>query len=147
MKTLRLDGAITAAARLRLTTRIAAVLFTVAFGAVAVYYASDAADAWMPSLATDAASIAVTLAIIERLIDRQRAREASGRVVQVLSRIQGDLHVLADFLVWDYSDLHRDTYVRPPFLDRHEPYADQYIEHVAVSVREEIEDVEYQRDL
>lgn len=89
-------------------------LVVVAGAAVATWILSDSADAWMPNVATSAFFVAITIAVVERIVGRQRAGEESGRVLQVIRRVSGDFHTLATFLAGDYAALHDASYVRPP---------------------------------
>ena len=54
--------------RRRPTSQLGVALGAAALIAVLVYAVSDALDAWMPNAATELASIAVTVVVVERII-------------------------------------------------------------------------------
>jgi hypothetical protein len=93
---------------LAVTTVVSAVLWTERerFGAWA--------GAWLPEIGSSALGILVTIAVVNRIIENRAREQASDRVHQALARIRGGFHVLADFALWDYADLHPYRYERPP---------------------------------
>jgi hypothetical protein len=94
---------------------LAVALVAVAVAAFGLWAWTNVLHDWMPNVGTEALSIAATVAIVGRIVARRRAAEESERVIQALRRISGDLHVLADFTLWDYVDMHTgDRYQRPP---------------------------------
>ena len=100
--------------RRRPTTRLGFCLVALALVAVLIYAVTDSLDAWMPNAATDLASIALTVVIVERIIRQENIGEARARIHQALMSIFGDFLSAADFVLDDYIVLHRDRYERPP---------------------------------
>lgn len=97
--------------RLRLTDRLAIGLVGVSVLAVAVWATADALDEWAPNIATEALSIAVTIAIVDRIVRsetgrRPRVRAALGRIAEAL-RVMGAL-------VWSEYKTSRETPVVMP---------------------------------
>jgi hypothetical protein len=94
------------------------VALLVVTGGTAYWYSASTASwvhAWMPNISTGAGTIAITIAVVDRIVRHQRTSEERGRVEQALRRISGDLHALVDFALWDYVDMHPgNTYRRPP---------------------------------
>ena len=98
----------------RLTTRLAVVLGALGAGAVAVYVLTDRLDAWMPNVATDAWAIGITVAVVDRIVRRERAGEARSRVHQALWQVRGELFRVNYAALWDYTLWHGASYERPP---------------------------------
>jgi hypothetical protein len=100
--------------RLRLADRFALGLAVLGGVAVLVYVWTDGLDAWLPNVATSAWSIALTVAVVERIV-RSEARD---RIAQALGRIRPGFYFFAEMAVNDYSDTHKASYERPPLAFR-----------------------------
>jgi hypothetical protein len=95
--------------------RIAIGLAAVAGLAIVLSAATRVIGNWTPNIATEAISLLLTIVVVDRVVAHRRTEDERGRVEQALRRISGDFHVLADFVLWDYADMHQgDTYRRPP---------------------------------
>jgi hypothetical protein len=69
-----------------------------------------------PNVLTEALAILVTVAVVDRIVMRQRRQEAGGRVAQAMLALSGALYAIADFALWDYVEMHvnEGSYERPP---------------------------------
>jgi hypothetical protein len=104
------SGSLLALGRLRPTDRFALVLVAVGGVAVVLYVWTSRLDPWLPNVATSAWSIAVTIAVVERIV----RTESRDRIVQALGRIRPGFYTLAEMAMNDYSDMHKASYERPP---------------------------------
>lgn len=91
------------------------VLAAVAVAAVAAWFTADALDEWAPNIATEALSIAVTIAIVERIV----RHEAQGRLRPRLERISSGIGVRFHeswirVLALDYATTHIWTFCPLP---------------------------------
>jgi len=72
-------------------------------------------DVWTPAVVVGLVTVAVTVTLVEGILRRELTERIRDRVVQGLRHVSGTLHVLADFVLWDYVDMHSgESYVRPP---------------------------------
>jgi hypothetical protein len=92
--------------RLRVTavTRIALTLVAVAAIAAAISIVSSRFDNWAPNIATEALSIAVTVAVVERIVDRSRKAPL---VERTLAHMKAEFARLVVAVALDYASTHR----------------------------------------
>jgi hypothetical protein len=86
----------------------AAGFLALAVGATAVWFVTDAADEWMVNIATSAATVAVTITIVERLFDREEKRRRAPLVERALGYIEFEFIHFANTVAFDYATIHRD---------------------------------------
>jgi hypothetical protein len=77
---------------------------------VAVGIGSDRFDNWAPNLATEALSIAVTIAIVERIVKREASERVRARVEYAMGLIGWDFGLFATSVGIDYAATHLDTF-------------------------------------
>jgi hypothetical protein len=82
--------------------------------AIALDATSSILDTWTPNIATSAIVLALTIMVVDRIVRRQRVEEERDRVEQALRAVSGRLHSLADFILYDYANLHAASFERPP---------------------------------
>jgi hypothetical protein len=80
------------------------VVFGVAW--VVVGLVSDGLDNWAPNLATEAFSIAATIAIVERIIRRENRRQVQPRVDRAVAVIANAYFMFARNASFDYASTH-----------------------------------------
>ncbi len=110
----------------------AIVLVLVAVGAFLVWLLFDAADAWMPNVATSAFFVAVTVTVVERAIQRESARRLAPFRMRALGEIHAEWYTLCECIALDYAETHgvdidglpKDVFDRlQTWLDDHESAA------------------------
>ena len=83
---------------------------------VAIAIASDWLDAWAPNLATDAFAIALTIAVVERIVRREARQRLWPRVESAMDGLRQEFRKFVHGLAWDYASTHLHTF-RPMPLD------------------------------
>lgn len=78
--------------------------------ALLVWRSTERADEWLPNLAGEALSIAVTVAIVDRIIRREDQAKTDRRRYSVLGRIDGALLAFGWHVLEDYTATHGVTY-------------------------------------
>ncbi len=114
-------GVARVAARIRLLAHsltpvewFAVVLCAGAAAAVAVSLASDVLDAWAPELAVSAVSIAITISVVERLLQRAEIDRIRPRTSRAHSSIIDGLENVVRSLTVDYRLTHDSAPELPP---------------------------------
>jgi hypothetical protein len=86
--------------------RLAGLLVALVIIAIAVDVMTNALDAWMPNVATGAASIALTITVVDRLIKRADDARLQGRRRQAYRRLAQALLSLTQKVFMDYLGTH-----------------------------------------
>ena len=87
----------------RRQSSLAGALVVIALGCVALFVVTQALDAWLPNIATSAVAIAVTVAIVDRIVRREQNDRVGPRVkgsLGRLGRLFGDLSALSVPTFW-----------------------------------------------
>ena len=100
--------------RRRLTTLTAILLTALGIIVALVDARSDTLGNWTPNIATALWSIAITIAIVDRIVERHQRNQARDRIEQALTKVRAGFHVFADFTLSDYGQMHTSRYERPP---------------------------------
>lgn len=100
--------------RLSPTTWAAVTLAALAIVAWLVGLLADSLDNWAPNIVTEALSIAVTVAIVERIIRREQQKRLAPRVERVLWRVGVSFRSFVDAIALDYADSHYETFKEIP---------------------------------
>jgi hypothetical protein len=97
-----------AIARVRLTParRWAAVFLLLAAGCVVVWITTNAADEWMPNAGTGAVTIALTITLVEGIVQREKRDRESGRAAGAYGRLELALVRLMQTVAMDYFATH-----------------------------------------
>jgi hypothetical protein len=94
--------------------RLAAALGLVAAVAVALWFTTEAADEWMPTIAVDAVSLLVGLVIVDRLVRNEQWARLRPRLRPVLDLMGFQLREFAEHAATDYGLTHVDEYKPVP---------------------------------
>jgi hypothetical protein len=94
------------------TTRIAIGLLLIAALGIVAWFASSGLRAWAPSVTVGAITIAATITVIERAIQRETGLRIHPRVDLVMDRIRASLKWLLWSIAYDLVDTH-DGEVQP----------------------------------
>jgi len=86
--------------------RAALILGCVAIGSTVIWLFTNAADAWMPNVATTAVEIAVTITAVQWLLDRQVARRLLPLRLRALRDITEHLGSFIACVEIDYRETH-----------------------------------------
>jgi hypothetical protein len=89
-------------ARLATIRWLAAALSLLGLSMVGLYFACPGTADWTPNIATDAFSIAVTILVVDRIVQRERERSIKPRLDRALYVIQRELAILGWKTRWDY---------------------------------------------
>jgi hypothetical protein len=89
---------------------LAAALTVVAAAAIILDATTSFGRLWLPEIGTSALTLLATIVVVDRVLAQREKQLARPRIEQVLGRVQGNFHTLADFALFDYERLHRDTY-------------------------------------
>src|SRR5262249_37586801 len=92
------------------TVVVALVLLAVAAGAVAAGLFADAADDWMPEVATSAVFVAITITLIERAARREERHPPGPRLRRLHQDHNGVLGWFAWAVAQEYGDTHDRTF-------------------------------------
>lgn len=65
---------------------------------------------WAPNLAVEALSILVTIAVVQRLLDRQEKSQAARRRRVVHDRLSGALESIGEAMVYEHADTHVEQF-------------------------------------
>jgi hypothetical protein len=93
---------------------IAAVLGAFVLGAIAMNAATRTLRDWTPNVATEAASLLVTILVVDRVVRREDKRRYGKWEARVLGQIGAATRSITGQLITDYAQTHRDTYSPPP---------------------------------
>lgn len=90
---------------------------------VAVAIAWDWLDAWAPNLATEAFAIALTIAVVERIVRREDRRRLQPRVESAMHALRQEFRRFVDGVTVDYAGTHLHSFRPLPrdaleFLDQ-----------------------------
>lgn len=91
----------------------ALIFVAIAVAAVALYD-HHKLRAWMPNIATSAASVAITVTIINGIVRREAHRRLRPRVAAALQSLSGWVQSFSGFVVLDYGSLHVGASKRIP---------------------------------
>lgn len=91
---------------LRPTVVTAAFLTALAVAMVVVRLTTDALSAWAPNIATSAATVALTITVVERLLRSEGERRRRPRTERVLYWMGLDFRGLTSAIVLDYVSAH-----------------------------------------
>jgi hypothetical protein len=86
------------------------VALTIAAAAVATWFLTDAADAWMPNVATTAVGVAATITVVEWVVRREARERLKPRTDRALYWIGLELRMFMESVLMDYAETHRHTY-------------------------------------
>jgi hypothetical protein len=89
---------------------VALILLAVAALTTIAYFTTSAADAWAPNVATEAASIAVTIAVVERIVAHQGRDRPRPRTERAIYWMGLDLRVFSSSIALDYAGTHLHTF-------------------------------------
>jgi hypothetical protein len=89
---------------------VAVALTALAVLAVIAYFTTSAADAWAPNIATEAFSIAVTIAVVERIVTRQARERLRPRTERVIYWVGLNLRLFTSAVVTDYAGTHLHSF-------------------------------------
>jgi hypothetical protein len=95
---------------LSLTSWLAFALVVLGLVFVAIAIAFDSLDAWAQNLATEAFAIALTIAIVERIVRREARGRLRPRVNRALSALNANVRIFLEALAYDYAQTHIDTF-------------------------------------
>ena len=101
-------------------TTLAVGLACIGVAAIVISAATDWLSAWTPNIATEAISLLVTIAVVDRVVEKRDRDRARRRVEQVLSRVSGNLSFLTYVAIFDYADLHHGAGVELKSLSQRE---------------------------
>jgi hypothetical protein len=79
---------------------------------------ADASSDWFPGLATEAIGIALTIAIVERIVERAARQRVQPRVDRAYADIEDALRLMAWAVAMEYANTHDESYERPPMRVR-----------------------------
>lgn len=92
--------------RLSPTTWVAVLLAMIAGLAIVIGAATAEFDNWAPNIATEALSIAVTIAVVERIVRRESERRVRPRVDRALRVLTGAYLWFSRMVALDYASTH-----------------------------------------
>jgi hypothetical protein len=113
--------------------QLAAALTAVAVVAIIVDVASDALDAWAPNVTVGALSIAATITVVNRIVQREERLRVQPLLDWAHRDIQEQLETFAYALMSHYVETHQTSYVRP---------ASSALADIAASWLEQMENVD-----
>lgn len=89
-----------------LVTWLAVALVAIAALALVIGITTSRLDNWMPNIATEALAIGVTIAVVERIVERERRRRVQPRVDRALGVLSSDYVKFARMAQFDYASTH-----------------------------------------
>jgi hypothetical protein len=92
------------------------VMCFIAALSVGAWLLTEAADEWMPNVATTAIGIATTITFVEWIVRREKEERLRPRTERVLYWLGLDIRLFAVSLLHDYASTHIDSY-RSPSMD------------------------------
>jgi hypothetical protein len=81
-------------------------LVVVGLGAIVAYFIWPGSADWTPNIATDAISIALTIAVIDRIVQRERERRTRPRLERALDLITREYQKFGFQAQWDWVTTH-----------------------------------------
>jgi hypothetical protein len=91
----------------RLTiNRLAALLVFLGLSAIAAYFLFAGSADWTPNIATDALSIALTIVVVDRIVQREREQRTRPRLNRALNLITREYAMFAWRAQWDWVTTH-----------------------------------------
>lgn len=93
----------------RTTNKLAVVLIGVGLTAIAAYFLWPGTADWTPNVATDAFAIALTIAVIDRIVQREREQLTQPRVDRALDLITREYVKFAWQARWDWVTTHMNV--------------------------------------
>jgi hypothetical protein len=93
-------------ARLATIKWLAAALTLLGLSMVGLYFAWPGTADWTPNIATDAFSIALTILVVDRIVQRERERRTQPRVDRALGLIVREYVIFAWRAHWDWVTTH-----------------------------------------
>lgn len=100
--------------RLSLGLAAAAVFALAALGSWLVWYLTDYAGDWTVNVATELGALALTLAIVERIIQGESQARVRPLVENALNRMASSLEWITASIAVDYTDTHVDNFQSVP---------------------------------
>lgn len=89
---------------------VTVALVVLAVASVVVWSLTDAADAWMPSVATTLLSVAATITVVGWIVRREERERRRPWQDRALYWLGFDLRMFMDALLLDYAETHLHTY-------------------------------------
>jgi hypothetical protein len=90
-------------------SRLAIVLIAVSALAVAAAIFSNALDHWAPNIAVEAIAIALTVAVIDRIIREREAARRKPRLDRAMRDVGSEFQMLVRLIALDYVRTHEET--------------------------------------
>jgi hypothetical protein len=90
--------------------RVAFALAAIAAVAIVLDATSALLSQWTPNIATEAISLLVTIAVVDRIIDNRERLRMKPRVERALRDVGGDFRMLVRGIAWDYKATHVATF-------------------------------------
>jgi hypothetical protein len=104
----------------------AAICAAVTIWAVLMHHYTEVAKEWMPHIAAAAATIGVTVTIVEGILRRESEERLRPRRESVFGKITGELWDYLDKVALDYAQTHNNSFLSMP--DKTLPFLDFWLE-------------------